>query len=115
MMLFNRWKKLMAKMSLLESRETYDTLIRAYSDDSRRYHSLDHLRSVLSSFDLVRQSVIHKNELELALWFHDAVYKPFCAFNEYKSAKWAREFLTQNSVNGLHELGDGCIARQHGR
>ena len=99
MMLLNRWKQLMAKMNLIENRETYDALIHAYSDDSRRYHNLDHLRSVLASFDLVEQSAIHKNEVELSLWFHDAVYKPLCACNEYKSAKWAREFLTQNSVN----------------
>jgi predicted metal-dependent HD superfamily phosphohydrolase len=53
----------------------------------------------LASLDLVKHSAIHKNELELALWFHDAVYKPLCACNEYKSAEWAREFLIQNSVN----------------
>ena len=99
MMLFNRWKQLMAKMNLIENRETYDALIHAYSDESRSYHNLDHLRSVLASLDLVEQSAIHKNELELALWFHDAIYKPLCACNEYKSAEWAREFLTQNNVN----------------
>lgn len=99
MMLFNRWKQLMAKMNLTENRETYDALIHAHSDDSRRYHNLDHLRSVLASLDLVEQSAVHKNEVELALWFHDAVYKPLCACNEYKSAAWAREFLTQNNVN----------------
>lgn len=99
MMLFNRWKNLMKRMALSENKETYDALIHAYSEDSRRYHNLSHLTSVLTLLDLCEQSALHRNELELALWFHDAVYKPLCTSNEYESAEWAREFLSQNHVN----------------
>ncbi len=39
------------------------------------------------------QQVERPGELELALWFHDAVYDPHSDQNEKLSADWAADFL----------------------
>jgi predicted metal-dependent HD superfamily phosphohydrolase len=49
------------------------------------------------------------HEVELALWFHDAVYKPFAKDNEQASATWAARFLgeqgaTEDSIQRVYNL-----------
>ncbi len=48
---------------------------------------MSHLGEVLS---LAR----HPGEVEVALWFHDAVYNPRGSANEHASAEWAVRVLT---------------------
>tara|TARA_R110000796_G_scaffold252466_1_gene386943 strand:+ start:1314 stop:1757 length:444 start_codon:yes stop_codon:yes gene_type:complete len=47
--------------------------------------------------------------VELALWFHDAVYKPFSGSNEKDSSDWAFSFLTecgaaQDAIERVYQL-----------
>jgi len=45
--------------------------------------------------DLVEKS----HEIEMALWFHDAIYQPYAKDNELKSALWAQQFLYDNHLD----------------
>jgi predicted metal-dependent HD superfamily phosphohydrolase len=98
MMLTARWLELMKRLGLSENRETYHQLIDAYSEKYRKYHNLSHLCSVLARLDEVKHLTEKKDEIELALWFHDAVYQPFSKSNESDSAEWARKFLDENDM-----------------
>jgi predicted metal-dependent HD superfamily phosphohydrolase len=68
-------------------------LVRRYSEPQRKYHSLQHLDACLRHFASLRDQATHPDEVELALWFHDAIYEVGQPGNEAKSADWARDAL----------------------
>ena len=76
----------------------FDRLVAAWSEPQRHYHTLQHLRECLALLDDVRAQAVHPAEVELALWFHDAVYEPARHDNEERSADWAREAMQAAGV-----------------
>src|SRR4029079_14763196 len=50
------------------------SLISAYREPHRRYHTLQHLAECIELFDRVGALAPHAAEVEVGLWFHDAVY-----------------------------------------
>ncbi|HYD76400.1 N-methyl-D-aspartate receptor NMDAR2C subunit [Ramlibacter sp.] len=65
-------------------------LVAAWGERQRHYHTLQHLRECLAHFEAASMLARRPAELELALWFHDAVYEPTRDDNEQRSADWAR-------------------------
>lgn len=67
----------------------FNQLVGAYSEQQRHYHTLQHLRDCLAHLDAAATLAQRPPEVELALWFHDAVHDPQRADNEERSAEWA--------------------------
>ncbi|MET4027818.1 putative metal-dependent HD superfamily phosphohydrolase [Marinobacter sp. MBR-99] len=107
MMNQNRWQTLMSAMGLPPSKLCYDALHAAYSEKRRFYHTVDHIDAMLTHFDGVKDIAERPEELELAIWFHDAIYKPLSKTNELDSANWAQEFLASRGY------GEAGIERVH--
>lgn len=71
--------------------------------------------ATLRHLDNVQTSAVHPEEIEVALWFHDAIYAPYSSENEADSAKWATDFLSENSVSTviINRVGNLILATQH--
>jgi predicted metal-dependent HD superfamily phosphohydrolase len=68
----------------------FSDLVVRYREPHRRYHTLQHLEECFARFDEIRALAPHPREVELAIWFHDAIYDPRRSDNEARSADWAR-------------------------
>src|SRR5690606_12112501 len=74
-------------------REVWEELFQRYGESWRHYHTLDHVADCLERLDAWKSLAQRPEEVELALWFHDAIYVPWKGSNEEKSAELARRWL----------------------
>ena len=71
-----------------------DFLIAKYSEKHRAYHNLSHIKALLAP--IFKMEFEDRDEaVELAIWFHDAVYDPKSSTNEVESARLAVEKLSE--------------------
>jgi len=92
------WTRTWSGLGLQPDANLFEALMAAYAEPQRRYHSLQHLEECLGHFEQVRELAEHPEEVEIALWFHDAVYDVRGATNERQSADWAvRALMTGNA------------------
>ena len=79
------------------SADVFADLAARYAEPHRRYHTLDHIADCLAELD--RSGPIETGRaIELALWWHDAIYDPMAADNEARSAKLADRDLAALGV-----------------
>jgi predicted metal-dependent HD superfamily phosphohydrolase len=68
-------------------------LIERWSEPHRRYHTVDHLESMLSIVDAYADAADDVRAVRLACGFHDCVYDPQRTDNEIRSAEVAAKTL----------------------
>ena len=101
-----RWAKLWREIGAKEDRHAvYQELVSLYSEPHRHYHSLSHIAECLNEFDAARDLAQQPIAVELAIWFHDAIYDTRAANNEEKSAE-----LAQNRIADAKEGGELCAS-----
>lgn len=104
-----RWNTLCHRLEIESDQQELQRLYNAYSEPQRAYHTLQHLEECLQHLD--NYQLLHPNPndtnddvpdyalVEIALWYHDAIYQPIAQHNERNSAQWAIDFLSRSGAN----------------
>lgn len=86
-----RWAKLWRKIAAKDDGlSVYQELVALYSEPHRHCHNLSHVGECLNEFDAARDLAQQPLAVELAIWFHDAIYDTHAMDNEEKSAELAK-------------------------
>jgi predicted metal-dependent HD superfamily phosphohydrolase len=81
------WNRCVASPPSPGGAVVYADLRRLFGAAFRRYHTLDHIHDCVRRVDEVRELLADPDAVELALWFHDAVYDMDALTNERRSAE----------------------------
>lgn len=71
----------------------YDRLLALYAEPHRHYHNQRHIADCLVEFDGAAHLVTDPTAVEVAIWFHDAIYDTRAPNNEERSAELAVDWL----------------------
>lgn len=87
----------------------------AYAEPARAYHTAEHIRDCLAQFDRTRHTARRPDEVEAAIWFHDAVYLPGAPDNENRSARLSQAALADAGapLDVTHRIAALVLATQH--
>ena len=90
----HRWARLWpASAPAAPLADSFQQLAARYAEPHRHYHNQAHITDCLAGFDQVKALAGNPLAVELAIWFHDAVYDPRAADNEERSAELAQHWL----------------------
>ena len=92
------WRESWSGLGAVPPERLLGELSARYCEPHRAYHTLQHLDECFAALAPVRHLAERLPELELALWFHDAVYDTHAADSEERSARWAEECLRAAGV-----------------
>lgn len=85
-----------------------------YAESARHYHTIEHIDYCLEMFDQVRDRCINPDAVELAIWFHDAVYDFPVDDNERLSAEYFQTVSDGKLPEQLRQLVfDQVIVTDH--
>lgn len=113
-----RWQALWRRMaSGYDGSADYFTLRRAYDEPHRAYHTFAHIAACLRWYDAaVEAGAAARNDLlELAIWFHDAIYDPHRSDNEARSARWWQKLANKAGVAAgeVAQVADWIMLTRH--
>lgn len=106
-LLENRWAHTWAALGKPAPAGVCERLLARYDEPQRHYHTRQHLLECLQSFDELRRHADNPAEVELALWFHDAIYDVGRHDNEARSADLATDELLAAGLDAA------SVARVH--
>jgi predicted metal-dependent HD superfamily phosphohydrolase len=88
-----RWSETWCLAKLPAPSDRLARLLARYHEQHRSYHGLQHILSCLRLAAEVRGQLEDPAAVELAVWYHDAIYQPRASDNEERSAALAASEL----------------------
>jgi len=106
---------LLANIELKADDKTYQNLLSAYSEKHRFYHTVHHIDDCLKKIDSCLELLANPYNVELAIWFHDAIYRPLSKSNEEDSAILAKDYLAISGASDeiCKEVSSLVLATKH--
>src|SRR5688572_16576013 len=118
-MLRDHWLSLWTRLggNPASAQRPFDRLTARYAEPHRHYHTLDHIACCLRELDVdLGAAAPHdKSAVEMAIWFHDAVYDPKAKDNEARSAELASTVLNVGGFGDafIEKVSDLVMATAH--
>ena len=81
------WRRCLVAGAEIDVARTFDELVELYSQPHRCYHTMSHIDHCLTQMDVGAKAMGGNDAVEMALWYHDAVYDPRSNDNEQRSAE----------------------------
>jgi predicted metal-dependent HD superfamily phosphohydrolase len=105
----------MMALGIPEETDSFRALVAAYSEKHRHYHTVKHIDHCLQELDSAPGIAREPAEVELALWYHDAVYNPHSSNNEERSADLACALLMRHgaAVERVERVRAHILATRH--
>lgn len=99
--LWPQWWQLVEPFGATEpvAKEVFADLTGRYGENGRFYHTLTHLEETFLVANSLRHLAHQWTVIQLAIWFHDAIYNPRAGDNEEQSATYAAQVLPQLRVS----------------
>ena len=109
-----RWRETWELAGTAAPAGVLDSVLAKYAEPHRAYHNLSHVLDCLDHAASVRAQLEHAHCVELALWFHDVIYKPRAGDNEERSTAFAVEALTELATpEVLRHVEELVLATRH--
>jgi len=84
------WQRAWAALGATPEAGLFERLVACYNEPHRSYHTLQHLAECIERLAVSLETAEQPGEVEVALWFHDAIYAVRRHDNEQQSANWAK-------------------------
>lgn len=99
--LAERWAALCGRVGIPHgARPGWQCLVALHATPPRAYHNLEHVADCLAQFDALPRPAETNAAIELALFWHDAVYDSRAKDNEDQSARRWQEFASTAGIAG---------------
>src|SRR5262245_36555256 len=113
-----RWIELTAltRPAAAVPESVFAEVVAGYRSKARHYHNVSHLADLLALSAAHAPHLADRVTVDLAIFFHDAVYSATRSDNEEQSARLARKCLEQLGFaeHTLHTVEDYVLATKHG-
>lgn len=95
------WVQLLTRFAIspADAYPVFDQLVAAHSEPQRHYHTLEHLSEMFKVAGKLADAAADPVAVQLAIWFHDAVYDPRAKDNERQSSLLAANALRPRGVS----------------
>ena len=103
------WQQAWERLGLTPPPGLLDQLVARYAEPHRAYHTMQHITECFAVLEPAAVLARDLGAVQLALWFHDAIYDTRAHDNEARSADWARTALREagaaaRTADRVHEL-----------
>ena len=78
---------------------SFQMLKERYSEKSRFYHNLSHVKTLLDLLESLDNNAQDHNAIRFSIWFHDVVYDTKANDNEAESARLASQLMSKLHVD----------------
>lgn len=82
------WQRASMRDAATDPDAVWDELAKHYAEPHRHYHTEQHLAFCLQQLDLAGERIPQPTLVEMAVWFHDVIYRPGQRDNELRSTEW---------------------------